>query len=582
MKKSALFALAASALVLSSCNDMLEKSPIDSFENGPEFWNNANLVQNYSNTFFENYAGYGYGDSGGWFYFKSLSDDQANPNFDNWEFTTVPNSSSYWGTNSAGNYHEIRRANYMLQGLENTTLAESVANNYRAIARLNRAWSYYQLVRMYGNVQWQDAPVMDADPNGSQADIIYGARDDRDVVMDNVLADLDFAIANLSSQSAANSWSKDMALAMKSDVCLYEGTYCKYRTQAENGKAADATRAARYLQECVSANETLINSGRYNLSANYGDVYNSLDLSSNKEVIFWRKYVKDVQGHSTVDYTTGSTAQSGITKDAVDAFLFLDGKPLATTTLDTDDKPVVNQYGDLSLTKMLSVRDKRLSVIIDSIACFKGYGWARAIDALNNSNTAQMTSSTGYTVHKYDNFESEQIDERNDIGKGWTDAPIYWMSVILLNQAEAKAELGNISQADLDATVNKLRDRAGLPHMTLTPDADPANNHGVSNLLWEVRRERRCELMTDNWFRYWDLVRWHQLDKLDSSRYPNINLGVNVSSVADADVATVNGYIQATSATRTWDSKYYFFPIPSNTINNLPESMQAGYQNPGW
>ncbi len=575
MKKISLYALTGLLLVLASCSDMLDKEPRSDFQDNDEYWSNPNLVENYSNALYENYSGYGYAGTYGWFYFQSLSDDQANPNFDNWEFVTVPNSSSYWDDN----YTEIRRINYMLNALETSTMSE--ATNYIAVGRLNRAYIYYQLVRMYGNVQWQDEVVLDSDPNGSQSDIIYGARTDRDEVMDNVLADLDYAIANLSTQSADNAWSIDMALALKSDVCLYEGTYCKYRTAADNdGKAADSSRAQQYLQECVSASETLMNSGRYSLSENYGDIYNSLDLSTNSEVIFWRNYAKDIQGHSTIDYTAGSTAQRGITRDAVEAFLFKDGKPLATTSLDTDDKPVLNQYGDLSLVKMMSVRDKRLSVIVDTIACFKGYGWARAEGDHSNATTAQMTASTGYTVHKYDNLNiaTPHTTYRNGIGSGYSDAPLFWLAVIYLNEAEAKAELGTITQSDLNATINKLRARAELPDLTLTPDADPANNHGVSNLLWEIRRERRCELMTDNWYRYWDLVRWHQLDKLDSNNYPKINQGVNVSNVSDADVDTVDGYIRATSATRTYDNKYYFFPIPSTTVSYMP----SGYQNPGW
>lgn len=74
--------------------------------------------------------------------------------------------------------------------------------------------------------------------------------------------------------------------------------------------------------------------------------------------------------------------------------------------------------------------------------------------------------------------------------------------------------------------------------MTTTPDADPANNMGVSNLIWEIRRCRRCELIMDNWYRYWDLIRWHQLDKLDSTKYPNIMLGANVSNVPNCEEAT--------------------------------------------
>ena len=566
MKKTVLYALVASVMVLASCNDMLDKSPRSEFSNNPTFWSNANSVESYSNTLYENYSGYGQGGSGGWFYFKSLSDDQANPNFDNWTFTSVPNTSSYWSSP----FEEIRRCNYLIEGMAISSLADGVKKNYEAVARLNRAWQYFQLVREYGDVQWYEKVVLD--PNNEEE--VNQPRTDRDVVMDNIVADLDFAIENLTTVKAGNAWSKHMALAMKSDVCLFEGTYCKYRTQEDNGKPADAARAQKYLQLAVAASQELMNAG-YALSANYGDVYNSLNLNGNPEVIFWRNYHKDVLGHSTVDYTTGSTAQRGITKDAVDAFLFRDGKPLATTSLDTDDKAELDKTGHYSIKKMLANRDKRLSVIIDSIVCFKGHGWPR------DPQLAEMTSSTAYTIAKYDNAlmgTDNPTLYRNGIGSGYTDAPIFWISVVYLNYAEAKAELGTLTQEDLNNTVNKLLARGEVPALTLTPAADPANNHGVSNLLWEIRRCRRCELMTDNWYRYWDLVRWHQLDKLDSNKYPNINRGANLSNVPNCEVALDGGYVIATSATRTFDKKHYFWPIPQQQITLGNKTTQ----NDGW
>lgn len=566
MKKSVLYALAASVMVLASCNDMLDKSPRSEFSNNPTFWSNANSVESYSNALYENYSGYGQGGSGGWFYFKSLSDDQANPNFDNWTFTSVPNTSSYWSSP----FEEIRRCNYLIEGMAISSLADGVKKNYEAVARLNRAWQYFQLVREYGDVQWYEKVVLD--PNNEEE--VNQPRTDRDVVMDNIVADLDFAIENLTTVKAGNAWSKHMALAMKSDVCLFEGTYCKYRTQEDNGKPADAARAQKYLQLAVAASQELMNAG-YALNANYGDVYNSLNLNGNPEVIFWRNYHKDVLGHSTVDYTTGSTAQRGITKDAVDAFLFRDGKPLATTSLDTDDKAELDKTGHYSIKKMLANRDKRLSVIIDSIVCFKGHGWPR------DPQLAEMTSSTAYTIAKYDNAlmgTDNPTLYRNGIGSGYTDAPIFWISVVYLNYAEAKAELGTLTQEDLDKTINKLLARGEVPALTLTPAADPANNHGVSNLLWEIRRCRRCELMTDNWYRYWDLVRWHQLDKLDSKKYPNINRGANLSNVPNCEVALDGGYVIATSATRTFDKKHYFWPIPQQQITLGNKTTQ----NDGW
>ena len=545
-KSIILCGLGIAVLSLSSCDDMLSKSERTKFELGQEFWNNANQVASYSNVLYGNYVGYGTGGGAGWFYFKSLSDDQVNPSFDDWMFTTVPGTSSYW----SDPYTEIRRCNYMLTGLNNSTLIDSEKNYYIAVGRLNRAWQYYQLVRMYGNVILLDQ------------------------VMDFVLNDLDFAIQYLGN-GGKNSWSKDMALAMKSDICLFEGTYCKYRTVEENGKAADANRAQKYLNESLAASQQIMSSGKYSLTANYGEVYNSLDLSKVSEIIFFRNYVKDQVMHSTADYTASSSQQRGISKDAVDAFLFLDGKPRATTSLSTDDHPVLDASNNAySIANMLSKRDKRLGVLLDPYLCFKGHGWVRA-------NSMLMTSSTGYNIAKYDNTQME-VDYRINTGKNYTDAPIYWLAVIYLNYAEAKAELGNITQSDLDISINLLQARAGLPAMSLNPAADPANNMGVSNLLWEIRRARRCELMADNWYRYWDLIRWHQLELLDTQTHPNINRGAYLAGVVDLDATFMldaNGYIIPVSKQRTFDKKYYLCPIPSNQITL---SKGGTKQNPGW
>ena len=553
-------AIGAAVMVLSSCNDMLDEKPRSEFSNTPEFWSNANQVESYTNKFYDNFVGYSSGGGRGTFFFSSLSDDQANPNFDNWTYVTVPNSASDWNNP----FVEIRRANYLLQGMDVSTLSDNVKNNFRAIARLNRAWQYFSLVKKYGDVQWLDKVILDLNDKNA----INQARTDRDVVMDNIVADLDYAIANLSTKKAGNEFSVDLAQAMKSDVCLYEGTYCKYRTQEDNGKAADIERSKKYLGLAVDACEALMKT--YTLSDNYGDVYNSLDLSQNPEVIFWRNYVKDVVTHGLVDYTTGSTAQRGITKDAIDAFLFLDGKPLATTGKNKDDAAVLDANGNYNISHMLAQRDKRLGVLVDSIVCFKGHGWKRS------ENILEMTSSTAYTIHKFDN--DKMADEcRTSNNKAYTDAPLFWLAVIYLNYAEAKAELGTITQEQLNISVNKLQARAGLPDLTLNPAADPANNHGVSNLLWEIRRTRRCELMTDG-YRYWDLVRWHQLDKLDTNRYNNLNLGANLSNVVDCEMTLENGYAVAIAAKRTFDKKYYFYPVPQNQITLADKTSQ----NLGW
>lgn len=548
--------------MLTGCNDLLDKSPLDTFTNTPAYWSNTENLDNQCNTFYNNYSGYGNGSSGGWFYFKTLSDDQVDAENHNWTYTNVVASSTNW----SDPFTEIRRASYIIAGVQSSSLDEKTKNHYEGLARMNRAWEYYQLVRMYGDVQWIDKVI---DP--SESEVLYGPRDDRDNVMDKVLEDINFACRNITANSNRQRFSTDMAYAMKAEIALFEGTYCKYRTQAENGKPADGTRAQKFLQECVSACEYLMGQG-YQLSDSYKANYNSISLASNPEMIFYKPYAQASLRHSTIDYTINTSGTHGLSKDAFDSFLFLDGKPLATTAENTDDAAVLDEDGNYSIREILAVRDKRLTDIIDPVLSFRGHTYDRA-------GVAGFTTSTGYGIAKYDNPEELTVSERNNIGYQYTDCPLYWLSVIYLNFAEAKAELGTLTQSDLDNSINKLQARAGLPDMTINPDADPANNMEVSNLIWEVRRCRRCELIMDNWFRYWDLIRWHQLDKLDSTKYPNIMLGANVSNVPNCEEATKNGYIDASDAQiRTFEAKHYFYPVPTTQLTLNP-SMK---QNPGW
>lgn len=568
MRKSIILALAAAALTLTSCDDFLDRDPRDTFTEGKSFWSNENAVESYTNRFYTNFVGYSQGGGYGWFYFKSLGDDQATSTLDDWTYKTIPNTAS----NYNDWFTEARRANYVIQNVPSSSLKEASKTKYVAIARLARAWDYYMLVRMYGDVEWIDYVI--TDPEDEK---IWGERDNRDVVMDKVLEDLDYAIENLGASSDKTLWSKNMALAMKSDICLYEGTFRKYCTTAENGIAPDAARSKKYLEESVKASQALMD-GTYTLSAKYGDIYNALGLNGNKEIIFFRNYEKDVVMHGLVDYTCGSTEQRGITRDAFDAFLFKDGKPLANTGLDKSDLAVKNADGNYSIKKALDNRDPRLSVLVDSIVCFKGHGWKRPAPAA--AGGANMTSSTGYTIFKFDNQTLESY-YRTNTNTGYTDAPLYWYSVILLNYAEAKAELGTITQDELDKSVNLIQKRAfgnDNAKITLTPAADHANNHGVSNLIWEIRRARRCELMLDNWYRYWDLIRWHQLDKIDTEAHPAVNQGAHVGNVTDGPTITSDGYIQATNAVRKFNKKYYLYPIPTQQITLNP----AIKQNFGW
>ena len=561
MKRLFIIGAVAATMGLVSCDDTVTKDPLDEFVNNSEYWSNTVNLDNQCNRLYELYLGYGNAGSPGWYYFKSLSDDQANATFDTWTFTNVPASSGTW----SGAWEEVRGMGYIMDGLKKSSLDAETKAYYEGIVRLNRAWQYYQLVRMYGNVPWVATALDPSDP------IVYGERTDRDVIMDSVLNDLNFANKVITG-TTKTTWNNGMVNAMKADICLYEGTFCKYRTAADNGKAADADRANKYLNECITACNAVFAHG-YTLAPDYKANYSSTDLESNDEMIFVKSYVKDLFAHSTIDYTSSSSNQNGITKDAFDSFLFLDGKPLASTSLDKSDAAELDAEGNVSISKALSVRDKRLAAIVDPCLGFKGYGWTRV-------EGAKMTSATGYTIGKFDDPAAFELYYRQNIGTNYTDAPIFWLAPVYLAYAEAKAELGTITQDDLNKTINKLQARAGLPDMTTAPAADPANDMGVSNLLWEIRRCRRCELMLDNWYRYWDMVRWHQLDKLDTNKNPDILLGANVGNIPNLEVdINADGYIIASqNASRVYEAKHYLYPIPSTQITLNPNLGQ----NPGW
>ena len=162
----------------------------------------------------------------------------------------------------------------------------------------------------------------------------------------------------------------------------------------------------------------------------------------------------------------------------------------------------------------------------------------------------------------------------------------------LLNYAEAKAELGNgtISQADLDISINLLRDRDGMVHMTNNPPMDPRYAaDGISALLVEIRRERRVELFMEG-HRYNDLRRWGQGKKLENKDF-GMRWDAANSSRFDPDGKTtvktseIDGvpYLEIYKGTDFEnpvfdESKHYYWPLPLDVLSQNPNLKQ----NPGY
>lgn len=585
MKKTLILGVLATAgLALTGCDHFLNENrfPEDKMTDNPEYWNNYNNVQEQYNKFYNNFAGYGNGAGrNSVFYFSSLSDDQcysfgSQVEFCTWTFTEVPSTSGTWNSS----YIQIRTANQIITNVEGSTLNAAQKANAIGIARLNRAIEYFTLVKCYG-----DVPLITTVLDPSSEAELFGPRTPRNQVMDLVLEDLDYACNNIQVQSDKINFSKDMALAVKSEICLFEGTFQKYHKN-------DKSRSDKFLGEVVKAAGSLMD--RYTVCPNYQSLYNSkwnadaaqgvLSLKSNPEVIFMKAYVSGTLGHSLEKYLSTTTPIIGMTKDAFDAYLMKDGKPRATTTLDTNEAPVAvgegeNQY--FSIEKALENRDGRLAQTIDPWLVYAGNMWKRA-------NSDWLASVTGYSIKKYVSPSTTYAQATYD-GSNETCAPLYWLAQSLLDYAEAKAELGTLTDDDLNKTLNKLYDRAGLPTQTvagLSAINDPANNMGVSSLIWEVRRCRRCELMFDKGLRYWDLIRWHQLELLDTQKHPNIAMGANLSTIpADkkTEVVQTGDYLNAAKTNnatfeRLFSEKHYLYPIGNDQRDLNPNLTQ----NPGW
>ena len=563
--------LAVVGLSLTGCDDLLDNNryPETLIVDSPQYWDNPDNCELQVNRYYQYFYGYGSGQSTGSFYFQTLTDDQCAGGFTNWKFTAVPSSSGSYDNM----YTRIRGCNIIIEKVQASALTDAQKANYIGLARLYRGYEYYNLVRQYGDVILVDHVL---DVNSPE---LYAARTDRKTVMDFAYEDLKYASENITLQKGIQKFSKDLALAMLSNLCLFEGTFWKYCTKAENYYDPDPERAKKYLELCVTHSAPLLDA--YPIGDNYRALYNSAwtadagagitGLSNNPEVIFATEYKIDVFMQGLIAYTCSSSTINGISKDAFDAYLFKDGLPKSKTSMNTTDVGVpqesvegaVDKGPGLCIQNLLDVRDGRLAQTTDPYIYYKNMTWAR-------SGANPMTSASGYGVSKYDNVNMP-LKNRINIGQSYTCSPLYWGAVIALNYAEAKAELGTLNDDDMNKTLNKLYARADLPAQTvasLSAINDDANNMGVSSLIWEVRRCRRCELIMDYDYRYWDLIRWHKLDLLDNTKYPNVLLGANVTGAPVAPEVVTGAYINATyGKNRIFEPRQYQYPLPSNQLN---------------
>jgi len=451
-------------------------------------------------------------------------------------------------------WSDLRKVNIFLKYSVNCK-DEAVRTKYNAVARCIRANFYYNKLKTFGDVPWYDK-VLETDDLD-----LYKPRDPRDTICKMILEDLAEAIKNGPTDKELNKVTKWTALALKSRMCLFEGTFRKYHGMPN---------AEYYLKECVSASGELINSGKYKIdngegtSTAYRDLFinpNNDGYATTTEVILARSYSIGLGVKHSTNYQINNISgkQYGLDKAFINSYLMKDG----TRFTDKAD------YKKMSIVEECLNRDPRLA---QTIRTPKFVRVGETADKLANMQNAVKIATTAYMPIKYVQDATHDAQTQND-----NDLIAFRYAEVLLNYAEAKAELNILTQADLTTAIKPIRARVGMPELNMAEankNPDPflaaqyplvdGENKGV---ILEIRRERRIELVMEG-LRYDDIMRY-KAGQLMTVR----NRGIYVPQVTG-----VIGYSLKTMDPKDWDPQTgnFFFYEPGYTPPKENISLQVG------
>lgn len=484
MKKYKVLLAIAMLAVLQSCNDdFLERYPETDISK-ENFFNSKEDLETYVYSLYD---------------FPSFEIYVADNSTDNAATTGVteiknmmigsPTASNITG---GWNWGHLRDINFFLENFSKAQTDEATKNHYEGLGRFFRARFYMDKVKRYSDVPWYDKTLTTDNPE------MYKARDPRTLIVDHIFEDYAFAREHVQDDPRSGVVNKWVVMAYQARHALHEGTFRKYHDELGLQNSADT-----YLALARDVAKEIMDNGGFSLyqtgkpASDYGSLFTSTDLSGNPEVIQGRFYESDVLNSGWWGYMFGNYEASP-TKDLLQAYLMSDGSPY------TDQ----GGYETNTFVKEFQDRDPRL------YQTYAFPGW----ELVNTSTYAQGAGI--YVQQLTKNFSGYHqikgfVNKTETATQNATDIPLIRLAEIMLIYAEARAELGELTQSDLDATINKLRDRAGMPHLTTAVAADPVLQQQYPNvtgaqadMLREIRRERRIELALEG-FRMDDLVRWH-------------------------------------------------------------------------
>ena len=446
---------------MTSCNDDFMQQIPETAITVEGFFNSTSDLQTYVNGFYNN----------GTLFSGGRYDD---PQSDNVTINTNTNEMYYGLLNdqllpdNAGGWDgwgSLRSVNVMLANLDRVVGSEEDINHFVGIARYFRAWFYIGKVESYSDVPWIDKPLSTVD------EALYAAQTPRAEVVQHIIEDLDYAAEWIKTDMGDRTQiHKYCALALLSRFALYEGTFRKYHP--ELGLASTAN---DLLQKSIAASEAVIGSGQFEITGKgatdlsgeslpsgfgaegFRSLFTSMDLSSNREIILWRRYGEKSGGSNMSDLlmTTSGSDKYSLSRSLQESYLTKDGKPYST----------VAGYDRKSFSEVFADRDPRFA------ETFAYPGISAEVAGVLSYHTPNPQRG-GYSMGKYylrvfnrDTYSGASLGQYNGL-------PVYRYAEILLNYAEAKAELGQLAPDVIEKTVNELRDRVDMPHFDAAREVD--------------------------------------------------------------------------------------------------------------
>lgn len=526
---------------------------------------------------------------------------------------------------SSSTWSNLRALNYYLEHSVNCT-SEDIRKKYDGIAYFFRAMFYYEKVRKYGDIPWYDH-VISANDKAS----LYRARDSRGFVMQKIMEDLDKAIDGLPVTWTEGVYriNKYAAYAFKSRVALFEGTWRKYHDVPDETYTKDdgtqLTLSSEYfLRQSADAAKAVIDYGKYKMYKGetivkgqpYRDFF-VLEDAETSETILSRRYLytDEMSIRHGVQFTYKNQRHS-LTRALAYHYLMADGTPFQSQ----------EGWQTMQYNQEFKNRDPRMAQTI-AAPDYVAVG--------TDASTKYYPSCKDYDRSGYRPIKYFSDDTHDGATTSTTDYAIFRYGEVLLNYAEAKAELGEADQTVIDQTVNVIRARVGMPSLDVTkangtPDAflssyytDKHLDGPDKGLILEIRRERTVELVNEG-FRLWDMLRWHEGQQLcpasntlgpgfigcwfpglgeydmnndgtpDLCIYTGTKPSTDCENTLDVSEGKENtlsegtsGYlIQFKDQFYKWEEKDYLYPIPVKQIQIYPKDEATGEsvltQNPGY